>query len=472
MLDVLTAVLLAATPPGTLLRQLDAQESINERVEKALDAVCTALKSGAPQTLVPPTGLVQITSCSMRALALTTGDDVSTSRLYWELDGRTSSGARRTLRGEGSARFQPGPLGTFTAGPLELGTPQTVERASPRFARHVWVDELGRAPKDAETMIGGLAVRDLDGDGLPDALWVDGNAVRARFSRAPQTPPVEVARLSGPALFTSIALGDVDGDGDADAALTSYYGGPIRLLRNDGGKLLPWAKISTSGPHHSALFSDLDGDGLLELVVVSYPLTGRWPSNFLDADNGFPLEVYRLAADGVATRWPLPSGLTRNRWGLAALAGAFAPVGHALYVANDFGTNDLWVFHSDGGVEERAEDLGLTDPGNGMGVELGDLDGDGSLDLYVTNMFSKAGTRVLSSVPEGTAELERLHKFASGNTLYLAQADGGWRESAEALGVNRGLWAFGALFADFDDDARPEVAVANGYLSRPDRTDY
>ncbi|MBK7864249.1 MAG: VCBS repeat-containing protein [Archangiaceae bacterium] len=471
MLMLLAPLLLAAGAPDALLQQLDAQESVNERVEKALDAMCGSLKRGEPPASFPPTGLVQVTSCSMRALNLNPAEDVSTSRLYWELDGRTQTGARRTLRGEGSAHFRPEPTGGLSVHAFELGTPEVVERAAPRFVRRIWVDAPGRTQQDAETMTGGLAVRDLDGDGLPDALWADGPTVRARFSKAPaSSAPVEIARSSNGAIFTSIALGDVDGDGDADAALTSYYGGPVRLLRNEGGRLKPWGTLGAGGAHHSALFSDLDGDGALELAVVQYPLTGRWPSSFLDADNGFPLEVYRVAANGRGTAWTLPNAPAR--WGLAAAAGAFPSLGHGLYVANDFGTNDLWAFHRDGGVDGHAAELGLLDPGNGMGVELGDLDGDHRLDVYVTNMFSKAGTRVLAGVPAGTVELERLKKFARGNTLYLAQADGGYRESAEALGVNRGLWAFGALFADVDDDGRQEVAVANGYLSRPDRTDY
>ncbi len=122
-------------------------------------------------------------------------------------------------------------------------------------------------------------------------------------------------------------------------------------------------------------------------------------------------------------------------------------------------------------MRDAARERGLDDPGNGMSAEVGDLDGDGRLDVYVANMFSKAGTRVVQGSGAKGVVRERLEKFAKGNTLYLAQPDGGFTESAEALGVNRGYWAFGSVLFDYDDDGRLDVAVADGYFSHPNRKD-
>ncbi len=115
---------------------------------------------------------------------------------------------------------------------------------------------------------------------------------------------------------------------------------------------------------------------------------------------------------------------------------------------------------------------GLRDPGNGMSADVGDVNGDGRLDLYVANMFSKAGTRVLAAAAQVRPELKsRLDKFAAGNTLYLAREGGGFDEVAAARGVNRGLWAFGSILLDADDNGRLDVAVANGFYSAPNRKD-
>jgi hypothetical protein len=121
-------------------------------------------------------------------------------------------------------------------------------------------------------------------------------------------------------------------------------------------------------------------------------------------------------------------------------------------------------------VSNVAVAVGLDDPGNGMSADVGDFDGDGRLDVAVANMFSKAGTRVVGAAKVNERLKARLSKFARGNTLYLSR-DGGFDEVASSQGVNRGLWAFATLLADVDDDGRLDVAVANGYLSRPNRRD-
>src|SRR5690606_22590676 len=128
---------------------------------------------------------------------------------------------------------------------------------------------------------------------------------------------------------------------------------------------------------------------------------------------------------------------------------------------------DLYVFDDDGGARNVAKERGLDDPGNGMSADVADLDRDGRLDLYVANMFSKAGTRVLGNTVADAKSKAVLEKFARGNTLYVALDDGGFAERAAELGVNRGLWAFGSVMFDADDDGRLEVAVADGYYSHP-----
>lgn len=483
-------VLLAAAPvsPAVSLQRIDAQEAVNDGLEAYFDTVCRALKGGrralgaegvSPQVKLPADALVQVTACSLRALELGEADAKGgrRARLYWELDGRTPTGARRSARGEGAAGLSR-VGGRWSLASLEPSA-RTVERERPRFveraaAAGLTLPQRRDTPTDAEYQAAGLSVRDLDGDGVSDVIALDGPNAWLLRGRPGLTfaPPESLGRAPAGSLFTSAALGDVDGDGDADLALTLHNAGPVRLLRNDGaGHFTPWQVMGSSGLHHGALFSDLDGDGLLELVVVPYPLEMRIPSTFLEADNGSPIEVFRGQADGGFERWSFPPGVARKRWGLAGVAGAFGAVGHGLYVANDFGSNDLWVFSSDGGVREVAEAYGLSDPGNGMSADLGDLDGDGAIDLYVANMFSKAGTRVLAAVPQGARSLEVLQKFARGNTLYVSDRDGGYREEATALGVNRGLWAFASIFTDVDDDGVSELAVANGYFSHSNRKD-
>ena len=107
-----------------------------------------------------------------------------------------------------------------------------------------------------------------------------------------------------------------------------------------------------------------------------------------------------------------------------------------------------------------------------MSVDLGDMNQDGRLDVYVANMFSKAGTRIMNGVHDiDPRTRELMVKFVRGNTLFMSQADGGFVDSAEALQVHRALWSFASLLTDIDNDSRLEVLVANGFVSAPIRKD-
>jgi hypothetical protein len=486
LLLVLSAAPATSTARGGLER-INSLEAVNDALEPYLDGLCRALKGGqrdlraqgvAAAAQLPSEAFVQVTACSLRALALERDDGhgLRRARLLWELDGRTATGARRSARGEGQAtlRYQGEAwslLRLDTSGATALERPG--RRLRERAEAGLTFPQRTAPRHEAELQAAGLSVRDLDGDGLRDVIALDGPTAWLFRGRPGLTfaPAEALARAPNGGLFTAAALGDVDSDGAPDLALTLFKGGPVRLLRNVDGGFAPWQQLGDGGLHQSALFTDLEGDGLLDLVVVPYPLARRAPTFFLEADNGAPIEVFRGQRDGGFARWDFPAPLVRKRWGLAAAAGPFGTFGHGLYVANDFGTNDLWLFSPDGGVREEAAAVGLTDPGNGMSVDLGDLDGDGTLDVYIANMFSKAGTRVLAGVPEGTRDRALLLKFARGNTLYLGDGDGGYAERATTLGVNRGLWAFGSVFLDVDDDGASELAVANGYFSHPDRKD-
>lgn len=218
----------------------------------------------------------------------------------------------------------------------------------------------------------------------------------------------------------------------------------------------------------ASVLSDFDGDGDLDVALLPYDLASNFPRDLLEAPNGERPVLLRGAAGATFTRWP--TTLTK-RWVLAGVAADLLNEGHPqLYLANDFGSNDLYAFVPDGGVVNRAVAAGVDDPGNGMSADVGDFDGDGALDLAVANMFSKAGTRVLAATKVNPKLKAKLDKFARGNTLYLAR-DGGFVEVATEQGVNRGLWAFATLMTDVDDDGRLDVAVANGYISRPNRKD-
>ena len=206
---------------------------------------------------------------------------------------------------------------------------------------------------------------------------------------------------------------------------------------------------------------------------MAYPLEGRVPSSYLQADNGEPPELWLGNGDFTFRRLEIPKGVAKRHWSFGGVAADLLGTGRMqLYVVNDYGVKDLYVIDRDGGVSEGATQAGLTDPGPGMSVDLGDMNQDGRLDVYVANMFSKAGTRIMNGAHDiDPLTRELMVKFVRGNTLFMSQADGGYLDSAESLQVHRALWSFASLLSDVDNDSRLEVLVANGFVSAPIRKD-
>lgn len=473
----LLALLLAAQPN---LEQLDAQEALNDALEVRFGALCTALKQSGgrapvsharPPALVEPRHVRWVKNCSFRALSLSGPAKQKQARMLWELDGLTPDGERVTERGEADATLVLEKAGwVFTR--FDDATREVARRPRARFTEVA--AEVGlRFPtaRDGHLLLGGLAARDFDGDGRLDVAATDGTDV-VLFLRAADRfafTPTLVSK-GHPRMWTSsVVAADLDDDGDADLLVT-HHPGPVELFRNERGTLTLAGTVGEPGQWHSAVTGELDGDGHLDVALLPYPLEGA-PTNPLEAGNGFPLQLFRGDGRLGFTRW-LADAPFPKRWTLAAVTADLLQQGRPqLYVANDYGSNDLWRFEADGGVTNVATAAGVVDPGNGMSADVADFDGDGRADLYVANMFSKAGTRVLASTKGlPPALMDKVKKFARGNTLYLAR-DAGFEEVAPRVGVNRGLWAFGSVLTDFDLDGRLDVAVANGYLSHPNRRD-
>ncbi|MEW5742631.1 MAG: VCBS repeat-containing protein [Myxococcota bacterium] len=473
LIALVTTLALGASPNVT---QLDAQEKLNDALEARFDALCRTMKATgglAPKehaAAVRPRRLVWVKNCSFRALSLSGTGGTREARLLWELDGHAADGQRVTERGEASATLTRAKAG-WSITRFEDLTRAEVFRAAPRFTDVA--AEAGLTFPTARVghlLLGGLAVRDLDGDDTPDVVATDGADVVAFFQRAPLRFERRVLLAGRQKMWTAgLAVADFDGDGDADLTV-AWNPGPIELFRNEAGAFTAAGVLIGEGHWHSLVPADLDADGHLDLAALPYPLEAV-PTRVLETTNGYPLALFRGEGGLRFSRWhadfPFP-----KRWALAGVAADLLGQGRPqLYVANDYGSNDLWRFEADGGLTEVAAAVGVVDPGNGMSADVADFDGDGREDLYVANMFSKAGTRVLASTKGvSPTTLATLNKFAKGNTLYLAR-DGGFVEVAEAQGVNRGLWAFGSVFTDVDADGRLDVAVANGYLSHPNRRD-
>ncbi len=107
--------------------------------------------------------------------------------------------------------------------------------------------------------------------------------------------------------------------------------------------------------------------------------------------------------------------------------------------------------------------------GFGMGASWADYDLDGDYDLYVSNMYSKAGKRITHQI-EGLDE--RFYRMASGNRLF--RNDGAKftlvrEETSDVSVAGKAGWSWGGQFGDFDNDGRQDLYVCSGFFTAPEK---
>jgi hypothetical protein len=112
-------------------------------------------------------------------------------------------------------------------------------------------------------------------------------------------------------------------------------------------------------------------------------------------------------------------------------------------------------------------ELGIKYFGLGMGASWGDYDRDGRVDLYATNMYSTAGSRITAQL--GFVD-DRYREMAQGNYLYRNEGDQFRKVSGStppALPVERTGWSWGSQFVDVDNDGFLDLGVLNGFYTAP-----
>ena len=140
-----------------------------------------------------------------------------------------------------------------------------------------------------------------------------------------------------------------------------------------------------------------------------------------------------------------------------------------LYLANDFGHNVLLRNRGDGTFKDVSQTTGAADFATSMGACAGDLDNDGSPELYVANMYSKMGRRIIGQVsaadyPPGV--FEQIQGSCTGNRLYTKRpGESRYRETSEAVGVNAVGWAYAPAAVDLDGDGRLDLYATTGFMS-------
>ncbi len=322
-----------------------------------------------------------------------------------------------------------------------------------------------------------VAVTDFDGDGWNDLYFTSSrfgtpnglfhNRGDGRFESVAADVGLADLNREGIGVSMGSVWADYDGDGREDAFV--YGWGFQRLFRNVDGTAFEdvseRAGVRVWMNSNAAIWLDYDRDGRLDLYVAGYfrddvdmwhlESTRIMQNSFEFATNGGANRLFHGLPDGTFEDVTGRAGVGSTRWTLAVASADFDGDGWPdLYLANDYGPEELYLNRGDG-TFELAGDVGLADDSkSGMSVSLGDVHNRGRLDVFVTNIS------------------ERGYLF-QGNNLrlnFLAESDG-FQNVARGIVADAG-WAWGAQFGDLDNDGFQDLFVTNGFISADRQRDY
>ena len=333
-----------------------------------------------------------------------------------------------------------------------------------------------------ETINGGAGWLDYDGDGHLDLYLVQGHGDSTR-AYAPGDTGNRLFRNTGKGRFvdvtdqagvgdrnygSALAVGDIDNDGDTDLYVTNF-GRNVLYINNGNGTFSDGtaaAKVGTPFWSSSACFADINGDGLLDLYVANYLLydsrvhkacsssqkktpsychpnkyDGAPDSLYLNRGGGRFEDISRSA--GIAVRGRILSK------GLGVLPTDFDSDGDIDFlVANDSVPNFLWRNLGGGKFEDAALEAGVAlnttgSPEACMGIDGGDVNGDGLQDYFLTNFSEET------------------------DTLFFGEGDGFFDDNTLRSGLGKPTFdplGFGTRLFDYDLDGDLDIYVTRGHI--------
>jgi len=388
--------------------------------------------------------------------------------------------------------FRVAPLPTLSG-----ETPKTIRDVNPSLRRIAgWVSSVGAA----------VALNDLDGDGLPnDVCYVDTRIDKVIVAPVPGTParyqPFTLDPITLPYDKATMApMGCLPGDFNEDGledVLVYYWGRtPVVFIKRAPSKSALDANSYTQSEvvpggarwyTNAATLADIDGDGHTDLIIGNFFPDG---ARILDANAKVGDEMQdsmSLAQNGGRKHlllWKAPPAgappsavqfeevqgaldeKSAQGWSLAIgaadLDGDLLP---EIYFANDFGPDRLLHNLSTPGhprfellegrrsfTTPKSKVLGR-DSFKGMGVDFGDLNGDGWPDIYVSNITQEYGLEESHFVFISTGHIEQMK---DGVAPYV--------DRSESLGLSRSGWGWESRLGDFNNDGVLEALQAIGFL--------
>ena len=350
---------------------------------------------------------------------------------------------------------------------------------------------------------GGVGLGDLTGDGLPELLLTSNLAGNTLYLNEGKFRFRDITREAGIAgkgdWATGVTFADVNGDGRLDVYVchAGNVAGERRaneLYINNGvssdgvptfsERAAEFGLADEAYSTHAAFF-DYDGDGRLDMFLVnnsfrpvsSFGLRNiRHVRNALGGHKLYHNEGTRFV-DVSATAGIFGSEIG---FGLGVAVGDVNGDGWLdIYVSNDFFERDyLYLNKGNGTFDELLDEQMPSISMFSMGLDIADINNDGLLDLYVTDMLPEDDHRLKMTsqfeswdVYQAKLENDYHHQFMR-NMLQLNNGNGTFSEIGQMAGVARTDWSWSALIADFDLDGHKDIHVTNGLARDVTSQDY
>ena len=340
----------------------------------------------------------------------------------------------------------------------------------------------------------GVGIADLNQDGLQDIFFAGNLVADQLYLNRGNMTFEEITQQAGiqdnGGWSSGVVMADVNGDGWTDIYVTRelYDDQPDlrknKLYLNQGttnGKGIPqfqevaeaWGVADPQRTRH-ATFLDYDRDGDLDLLLLNQPPNPGDYSQFYNTELLQPQYRIRLLSNEGTTFTDVTEAAGLNRTGFpnTVTPGDFNGDGWTdLYIANDFWVED-WLFFNrgDGTFEEKIHENTRHISNSSMGVDAGDINNDGLLDLMVLDMVAEDNYRLKTNMsgmdPKAFWKVVKDggHYQYMFNTLQLNTGQGHFSDIAQLGKVASTDWSWSVLMADLDNDGWKDIHVTNGLM--------